>query len=126
MVISLEDSVDFSFPYFGSCLLSGVAGVVRGEWPFLLVALLVVGLAHARSKRYSRIIWTGVVCLAVSLGYAGQWGIKATRQAMEPFIMELLREYMVSRQDPFRTQTAIGEIGRIKTRSASRCALARL
>ena len=114
--IAREDSVDFSFPYFGSCLLSGVAGVVRGEWLIpAFVALLVVGLAHARSKRHSRIIWTGVVCLAVLLGYAGQWGIKATRQAMEPFIMELLREYMVSRQDPFRTQTAIGEIGRIKT-----------
>ena len=114
--IAREASVDFAFPYFGGCLLSGVAGSVRGEGLTpAFVALLVVGLAHARGKRHSWMMWTGVVCFAVSLGYAGQWGVRTARQAMEPFIMELMREYMVSRRDPFRTQTSIGEIGQIKT-----------
>ena len=54
------------------------------------------------------------MCLAVLLGYAGQWGIKPRDKRWSPSY-GALREYMVSRQDPFRTQTAIGEIGRINS-----------
>jgi protein-glutamine gamma-glutamyltransferase len=110
-----ERSIDFAYPYFCACLLSGVGGVVRGDWMLpLLMALIGIGLAFGRARRFHFGVWVCALGVALSIGYAGQMGIHTARQALEPFMMDLMREYMVSRRDPFRTQTAIGEIGRLK------------
>jgi transglutaminase-like putative cysteine protease len=113
--IAHEKSIDFAYPFFGACLLSAMGGVVRSPWMLpLLVVLVVAGLALARPRRHHPAFWLGAVCVAAVVGYASQAGVRAARAAVEPLIVEMMRDYMVSRRDPFRTQTAIGDIGRLK------------
>ena len=47
-------------------------------------------------------------------GFATQYAMKAARRAIEPWVMEVMRDYMSRHRDPFKAQTAIGELGELK------------
>ncbi|MEM7405802.1 MAG: transglutaminase-like domain-containing protein [Pseudomonadota bacterium] len=110
-----QRSVDFAFPFFVATLLSASAGDLRGAWMFPTVALLLIwGLALARARRYPIWVWVLLLTVVVGGGYALQHGMKSARRAIEPIVMQFLRDYMAEFRDPFKTHTAIGDVGELK------------
>ncbi len=114
-----EDSpsprIDLSYPYFATCLVS--AGVAAYETPWLypgVLLLTVWGISSVRPRRYSALAWTGVILLAASLGYSGQWGIRGLQLMVEDLVLAWVQDRPWSDTDPYRSRTAIGHIGRLK------------
>ncbi|MCC7412962.1 MAG: transglutaminase domain-containing protein [Gammaproteobacteria bacterium] len=109
-----DRDVDLGYAYALGCLVAAAAGV-RG--PFFLPAACVVLawlLWPVRPRRFGRGTWLATLGLAVSLGYAGQLGVREMQQVLERAALALLGDFMWADTDPDRTTTAIGEIGRLK------------
>lgn len=108
-------SVPFVYPYFAVALVSASAGIFRGSEFFVVVAVLLAwGLYHARPRGASWVIWMLLIALVLGLSFGLQTGIKETRRALEPLFMEFMRDYLASVRDPFRSHTALGEVGELK------------
>ena len=107
--------VDLSLPYFATCLVSASAGNQRPEEFFLIVsALLVVVLWTVRPRRHSAVVWLGMVCMSIFLGYLGQAGLVRLQTELESSLMQVFDRFLWRYRDPNRATTAIGSIGRIK------------
>ncbi|MBT6272708.1 MAG: transglutaminase domain-containing protein [Chromatiales bacterium] len=110
-----EAEIDFAFAYFVACLLSAVGGPARGTLLTVGVAVLLLwGGWYGRSPRFSPWHWGAVAGCALILGIILQFGMVKVRGALEPLVMDVIREFLIARRDPFRTHTAVGEIGRLK------------
>ena len=110
-----SSSVPFVYPYFAVALVSASAGIFRGSEFFVVVAVLLAwGLYHARPRGASWVIWMLLIALVLGLGFGLQTGIKETRRVLEPLFMEFMRDYLASVRDPFRSHTALGEVGELK------------
>ena len=110
-----DRSIDFAFPFFPACLLSTAAGPQAGKWTFpAFVILIAWGLWLARSRRRNALVWLCMMAVVIAGGFATQYAMKAARRAIEPWVMEVMRDYMSRHRDPFKAQTAIGELGELK------------
>ena len=110
-----ERGIDFALPYFAACLLSASASGMRTSWLFFAIAALAFwALVGVRGRRYHIGVWIVNAMLIVALAYATQYGIKSARRALEPFMLELMRDYMSRHRDPFKHRTAMGELGQLK------------
>jgi transglutaminase-like putative cysteine protease len=107
--------LDMQLPYLVACLLSACAGPWRSAWVVPLSAALLAWLLWANRPREQR-LGMGVAALALCLGIAvlGKEGVDAARRALTPIIMDIVRERIAHWRDPFRSHTALGEIGRLK------------
>ena len=108
-------TLDMRLPYLMACLLSASAGPQRNLWvvPVAAVALILLLLANRPPTRS----WTAVIlslgaCVVAAL--LMQQGATSARRAIEPFVMELVRDRLRNWRDPYRQQTAIGDIGELK------------
>lgn len=109
--------VDVAYPYFALCLFA--ASVHRNQnntffWG--LCALLGWVLWVRRPRRFGLIIWIGALALAVVFGYSGARGIGLLQRYVDSFNMQLIAQlFGRGRTDPSKSETQIGQIGRIKT-----------
>lgn len=108
-------AIDFDLPYVVICLVSATAGESGGAWLFAgLVGVVAYVLWYNRPRNFHLSLWLGVLVLAVGVGYLNQLGMLKARRVIEPVIMNFFRERIMSYHNPFRSYTAMGEIGRLK------------
>lgn len=108
-------SLDMQLPLLIACLLSASAGVERSAWIVAQEAVLLgwLLLANRAPRRGAAPLVTALaVCVLVVLVVASS--ARATREAIGPVLMDIMRERMAHWRDPFRNHTALGEIGRLK------------
>jgi hypothetical protein len=114
-IIEDAGAIDFDLPYIVVCLVSATAGESGGAWLFAgLVSVIAYVLFCNRPRNFRFSIWLFVLALAVGLGYLNQVGVLKARRAIEPVVMNFFRDRIISYRNPFRSYTAIGEIGRLK------------
>jgi len=108
-------TLDMRLPYLAACLLSASAGPGRNFWvvPAAGIALVWLLLANRPATR-SRTAIALTLGASVVVGLLAQQGVTQARRVIEPFVMELVRDRLRSMRDPFRQQTAIGDIGELK------------
>ena len=108
--IPLSARLDMSYPYLLVCLLS--TSVQKNVWFFPVISLLIgYGLWAIRPQRYSRLLWLGLLSSAITLAFLGQFGLHRLQIQME----EMIVSWFQSRyRDPYRQETAIGDIGQLK------------
>ncbi len=107
--------IDMQVPCLVACLVAATAGPGRsaaGYW--LGAAVIAWALWPQRSRRFAPWVWGLAIALALGLGFVGQRGVVAARQALEPMMMGWFHEYLLARRDPYRAYTAMGQIGRMK------------
>ncbi len=114
-IIEDAGAIDFDLPYLVICLVSATAGESGGAWLFAgLVSVFAYVLFFNRPRNFNIALWLCVFTLAVGVGYANQIGVLKARRAIEPVVMNFFRDRIISYSNPFRSYTAMGEIGRLK------------
>jgi len=111
-----QRGMNVSYPYFAICLFA--ASVHPGKdnsffWGFC--ALLCWALWTQRTRRFSVLIWAGVLAAAFTSGYLGQHAfgqLQSYIQTLDPQWFE--RFARRGGTDPEQSRTQIGRIGRIK------------
>ncbi|MFC1821403.1 transglutaminase domain-containing protein [Thermodesulfobacteriota bacterium] len=108
-------AINLSFPYFAQCLLSASAANWRSPWFYLALFLLTAwALWFYRSKRFSPALWALLLLLAGSTGYLGHVGLHQLQTTLEKKMLGWFGGLTREDIDPYRTRTAIGELGTLK------------
>jgi len=113
--ISYPGELDMRLPYLVACLLSACAGPQRSLWAVAAAASVLVWLLWSnrpRRARRSQAIAALLLCVVVAGVVAGT--VSTVRRAVGPIIMDIMRERLAHWRDPFRSYTALGEIGQLK------------
>ena len=109
--------VDVSYPYFAVCLLA--AGVHPNQntcYFWGLCTLLGWALWRLRPQRFGAAIWASALAFVILAGYSGERGIGLLQRYADNFDVQLITQWFGrNRTDPSKSQTQIGQIGRIKT-----------
>jgi transglutaminase-like putative cysteine protease len=114
-VIRDPGEINFDLPYLVVCLVSATGGTVGGLWLFAgLAGVLGYLLWYNRPRKLRAAIWLGVMFTAIGLGYLNQLGLLQARRLIEPVVMDFFRDRVSGYRDPFRSYTAMGQIGRMK------------
>jgi hypothetical protein len=109
--------VDVSFPYFALCLFA--ASIHRSEdntffWGLCLLLGWVLWVR--RPRRFGLFLWLSALMLAVVFGYSGARGILLIQRYVTGLNVQLIAQlFGRNHTDPSRSETQIGQIGRIKT-----------
>jgi protein-glutamine gamma-glutamyltransferase len=110
--------VDLSYPFVALTLLSASAANVRSGTFFVGFAAMVVwALWGVRPQRYSVAVWVGAVVTAIALGWAGQMGLAEGQRKLERVAAAWFLDYLRRETDPYRSTTALGQIGELKLSS---------
>jgi protein-glutamine gamma-glutamyltransferase len=110
--------VDLAYPFVSLTLLSASAANVRSGIFFGGFAAIVVwALWRVRPPRYSATVWVGAVVTAIALSWAGQLGLAEGQRALERVASAWLLDYLRRETDPYRSTTALGQIGELKLSS---------
>jgi hypothetical protein len=110
-----QTTIDLTYPYFALCILSASAANVRTSWFYVgLIFLSAWALWSERSRRYSPILCLCLLALAGFLGYLGQIGLHRLQTVVEDRTVEWFSDLRRRESDPYRTGTAIGDIGSLK------------
>ncbi|MDM8559856.1 transglutaminase-like domain-containing protein [Candidatus Parabeggiatoa sp. HSG14] len=111
--ISSSQRVDVSYPYMMICLLS--ASVGYHPWFFVGTCLLVTyGLWATRPQRYSILLFALFLMMGSVLGYVGHRTLFYLHIQVEKIMLDWFEEMLLANRDPYRQNTAIGDIGRLK------------
>ena len=111
-------SVDLSYPFVALTLLSASAANVRSGIFFAgCAAMTAWALWGIRPRRYPVSVWGGMIALALALGWAGQLGLAAGQRALERVASAWLLDYLRREADPYRSTTALGQVGELKLSS---------
>ena len=114
-VVRDPGEINFDLPYLVTCLVSATGGTMGGFWLYAgLAGVLGYLLWHNRPRKPRVTIWLCVMFTAIGLGYLNQLGLLEARRIVEPVIMDFFRERISGYRDPFRSYTAMGQIGRMK------------
>ncbi len=107
--------INFAYPYIALCVL-GASAANSGGWMFYLgfTGIAAAMLWQARPGRFAPALWLGVVLTAAACGYAGQIGLHNLQLLLEQKGVEWLANAEGGDRDPFRNNTAIGNVGRLK------------
>jgi transglutaminase-like putative cysteine protease len=107
--------MDLTYPYVALVLLSASAANVRtGAFFAGIVVLAGWALWSRRPRRYPAAVWVATLAVAVALGWGGHVGIAAAQRAMERVAQSWLLDLIRRDTDPFKSSTALGEIGEVK------------
>ncbi|WP_054774846.1 hypothetical protein [Methylogaea oryzae] len=105
-------TLDFRLPYAFLCALAAGSGDAGDFGYFSAVGgLLLWTVWRNRPRRSSDTVWLLWFALAAVLGYNGQLGLRALQGSLEDWAMEWLAD---ADTDPFKAQTAIGDVGDLK------------
>jgi hypothetical protein len=107
--------LNLSFPYFAVCIVSASAANIRDS-SFYVGLLLLVALAlwRVRARRFSSLLWIGILALAGAGGVLGHIGLHHLQLFLEAKGLEWTSDFRQHDPDPFQTHTAIGDIGSLK------------
>ncbi|MCH9669917.1 MAG: transglutaminase domain-containing protein [Gammaproteobacteria bacterium] len=113
--ITTVREVDLRYAYALLCLLAASsAGRNRVEFYGALAFFAAWGLWSYR-PRHTRVgVWLLAMSCGLGLGFGAERGMLEARRAVEPWVVEWFQERLWSHRDPYRAQTAIGRIGRLK------------
>lgn len=115
-------AINFTYPYFALSILSASAANVRTPWFFVgLFCLSAWALWSIRSKRFSPILWVMLLVLTGFLGYVGHIGLHNLQLALEERTLHWFTGFMRKDVDPYRSTTAIGDMGPLKLSSRIVC-----
>jgi transglutaminase-like putative cysteine protease len=107
--------INLSYPYLMLCLLSTSAANQNSFWFFMGMCFLIAwGIWKNRPKRYSVIVFGLLLTTAAALGYLTQFNLYRLQTQMEDLILDWIQELFMADTDPYRQNTAIGDIGRLK------------
>jgi len=105
--------INLSYPYMMICLLS--SSLNNTPWYFVGICVLIgYGLWAARPQRYSLTIFGLLLVIACTLAYMTQLGIYRLHSKVEELILNWFEEMFWADRDPYRQNTAIGDIGKLK------------
>lgn len=109
------ERVDLTYPYFAICLIAAAVANTDNPW-FFPGALVLTGwaLAAVRPRRYPLWLWTSLLLTAGGVGYAGQTGLQDLQGRLEQVFLAWFQDRLWNRRDPYRSTTAIGQIGHLK------------
>jgi hypothetical protein len=111
-------AVNLTYPYFAICILSASAANVRDVYFYLgLFGLSALAFWFVRSKRFSVLLWLGLIAIAGGTGVAGHIGLHGLQLTIEQKGLEWFTGFNHQGIDPFQTKTAIGDIGLLKPSS---------
>src|SRR5688572_9685147 len=112
-------AVDLTYPYFALVVLASSAANARSASFYIgLCALTAWALWRLRSRRYRVMSWAAAVVVAVAVGYAGHLGLAEMQRALERRASTWLLDYIRRDTDPYRSSTAIGQLGTVKLSDA--------
>jgi hypothetical protein len=109
--------VDVAYPYFAVCLFA--ASVHRNQnnsffWG--LCVLLGWVLWVQRPRRFGVLMWSVALAMAIVFGFFGAQSIGYFQRYVENFNVQMVARLLgKSRTDATKSQTQIGEIGRVET-----------
>jgi len=105
--------IDVSYIYAFFCILSSAFANTKGYVYFFSVAVFFVwGLWQIRSRRVPLVGWSLCMLIVILLGYEGQATVRKIGRSISNRIMSYYARYHMI--DPFKTYTALGEIGDLK------------
>jgi protein-glutamine gamma-glutamyltransferase len=111
-------AVDLAHPYVALVLLSASAANVRSGAFFAGVVVIAAwALWGARPRRYPLPVWAATLAVAIGLGWAAHVGIAVVQQAVERAASAWLLDLIRRESDPFKSSTALGQIGEVKLSS---------
>jgi hypothetical protein len=108
--------VDVTYPYFAACLFA--ASVHHNEnhaYFWGLCVLLAWALWAWRPRTFGISVWASALLVAMALGYAGASGIGILQRYVDGLNMDWMAFLARGRIDASKSQTQLGQIGRIKT-----------
>jgi protein-glutamine gamma-glutamyltransferase len=106
---------NISLPYIFLCLISASSGNKHHEIFFIFSSIIIVwALWSFRAKHYSVGIWLTPIIIAISFSFLTQQGLQQLQSTAESFFLDLFEQYGFRSQDPDRTSTSIGSLGRLK------------
>ncbi len=107
--------VDIRLAYLVVCVVSASGGGAHPKWLLPSAALLVVWVLWSnRPRRYRVATWAVMAVAGIACCLLLQLSTLKARRLIEPFAMAYLEERMAARGDPYRSSTAIGQIGKLK------------
>lgn len=105
--------IDVSYIYAFFCIMSAASANTKGSVYFFFVGVFFVwGLWQIRSRRHPLAGWILCMVIVVILGYQGQTAVRAVGHKISNWIISYYTRYHAV--DPFKTYTALGEIGDLK------------
>ncbi|MDM8518108.1 hypothetical protein QUF76_18075, partial [Desulfobacterales bacterium HSG16] len=108
-------SINISYPYLMTVVLAAsIANVRTPEFYNALFILGVWALFSVRSRRLPFLFWVMIVIFAGFSGYAGHIGLHRLQVFIEDKGMDWYMDAMRGTADPFKSITAIGDIGTLK------------
>jgi len=108
-------AINFTYPYFALCILSASAANVRAPWFYVgLFCLSAWALWSIRSQRVSPILWVMLLVLTGMIGYVSHIGLHSLQLTLEEKTLHWFTGFMRKDTDPYRTTTAIGDMGPLK------------
>jgi hypothetical protein len=114
-------NVNVGYPYFVAVVLSaGVHPAENNTYFWGVAVMLTWALWAHRSRRFAVPVWVGALALAVGLGFFGQRGLGQLQSFLEQHYPRWFAR-LVGRRfgfDPTRNQTALGNIGDLKSSDA--------
>lgn len=107
--------IDLTYPFIAVCILSAATANIEGLWFYGGAAVICAwALWFQRSKRFSPVIWAGLLGCAAGLGYLGFIGLHNLQLYIEEKGYEWFSHMFEAERDPFRRFTSIGTITRLK------------
>lgn len=107
--------LNLTYPYFILCLISTSATNLQNLSFYVGMFILVaIPLFSGRSKRFSPLIWTGLMIGVGTLGLVGFIGLHRLHLTFEQAVIEQLSGLSSQDADPFQRRTAMGDIGVLK------------
>jgi len=108
-------AVDFAYPYLALVVLATSAANVRTPVFYAgLCALVGWALWFERSRRFRPAWWAALVVAAAALGWGGQAALHRLQTVVEERVFEYIFSLVRRDLDPFRSMTAIGQLGELK------------
>ncbi len=106
-------TVDYG--YFGACLIAASAANLRTHWYLAaVVALSLYALLPAAPRSVHRGRWMAAAAVAAVLALSIQAGLFNAQAAVQELVFDWLDQRWRAQADPYRTRTAIGDIGVLK------------
>lgn len=113
-----DQTLDLRPVYLGACLLAaGTALPDQALSGYFLGALALSAwmiIWQPSRQRRPWLLWLVLLALAATLAYAGQFGLRDAQRRIEDAAVSWMSDVLMGKDDPYRAQTALGDIGELK------------
>jgi len=114
-----QRNVNIGYVYFSGVLFSASFHPSETQsFYWGLSGLLTWALWSYRSRRFAVPVWLGAMAVAVALGYFGQLGVARLQRYVAMINPQWIANMLRRPTDPSQSQTALGQVGRIKLSEA--------